>query len=248
MIVVKQAHEIERMREAGQILGQLFQHIENLIQPGITTEGLDQEAELFIRSRGAEPAFKGYRGFPGTICASVNEVVVHGIPGLQRLREGDIIGIDVGTLRDGYYSDSCRTFAVGTISKEARALMRATEASLAAGIRQAVPGNRLHDISAAIQAVVESAGFGVIRDFVGHGIGKALHEDPQIPNFGARGTGPLLKEGMTFALEPMVSQGSWRVRILEDGWTAVTSDGKLSAHFEHTIAITGNGPRILTAA
>ncbi len=235
------------MRESNRILAQLFEHIAPMIQPGITTKELDFEAEIFIRSFNAVPAFKGYRGFPSTLCTSVNEEVVHGFPSERGLVSGDIVSIDVGALLNGFYSDAARTFPVGNVSKEAQALMDTTRQALAAGISQARPGNRLSDISAAVQQVVESAGFSVVRDFVGHGIGKGLHEDPQIPNFGKKGNGPVLKEGMTFAIEPMVNQGSWRVAILEDGWTAVTSDGSLSAHFENSIAITKNGPLILSA-
>ena len=247
MIILKSTQEIAMMRESNRILAQLFEHIASMIQPGITTAELDSEAELFIRSHNAVPAFKGYRGFPATLCTSVNEAVVHGIPSERRLVSGDIISIDVGALFNGFYSDAARTFPVGEVSKQAQALMDATRQALAAGISQAYPGNRLSDISSAVQQVVESAGFSVVRDFVGHGIGKGLHEDPQIPNFGKKGNGPVLKEGMTFAIEPMVNQGSWKVAVCEDGWTAVTSDGSLSAHFEDSIAITKHGPLILSA-
>ncbi len=247
MIILKNTQEIAMMRESNRILAQLFEHIAPMIQPGITTAELDSEAELFIRSLSAVPAFKGYRGFPATLCTSVNEAVVHGIPSERRLVSGDIISIDVGALFNGFYSDAARTFPVGEVSKQAQALMDATRQALAAGISQAYPGNRLSDISSAVQQVVESAGFSVVRDFVGHGIGKGLHEDPQIPNFGKKGNGPVLKEGMTFAIEPMVNQGSWKVAVCEDGWTAVTSDGSLSAHFEDSIAITKHGPLILSA-
>ena len=247
MIILKSTKEIAMMRESNRILAQLFEHIAPMIQPGITTTELDSEAELFIRSHNAVPAFKGYRGFPATLCTSVNEAVVHGIPSERRLVSGDIISIDVGALFNGFYSDAARTFPVGNVSKQAQGLMDTTRQALAAGISQAYPGNRLSDISAAVQQVVESAGFSVVRDFVGHGIGKGLHEDPQIPNFGKKGSGPVLKEGMTFAIEPMVNQGSWKVAICEDGWTAVTSDGSLSAHFEDSVAITKHGPLILSA-
>ncbi|MEA3222174.1 MAG: type I methionyl aminopeptidase [Thermodesulfobacteriota bacterium] len=246
MIIIKTKDEIERMRQANQIIARLFEHIEGFIKPGITTAELDQEAELFIRAHNAIPSFKGYNGFPAAICASVNEEIVHGIPGQRRLKEGDIIGIDVGTIKDGFNGDAARTYTVGSITKEARRLIEATKNALAAGIEQARPGNHLYDISAAVQGVVESAGFSVVRDFVGHGIGRNLHEEPQIPNFGKRGTGPVLKEGMTFAIEPMVNAGSWKVKVLGDGWTAVTGDGSLSAHFENSIAITSNGPDILS--
>ncbi len=247
MIIIKNEQEIAIMRESNRILAHLFDHIRNMIQPGITTLELDQEAEAFIRSHGAMPAFKGYRGFPSTLCTSVNDEVVHGIPSPNVLREGDIISIDVGALHEGFYSDAARTFPVGNISKQARNLIDVTRKSLEAGISQAVPGNRVSDISAAVQKVVESAGFSVVRDFVGHGVGKSLHEGPQIANFGKRGKGPVIQEGMTFAIEPMVNQGSWRVKIEGDGWTVVTADGSLSAHFEDSIAVTKNGPIVLSA-
>ncbi|MCD6569248.1 MAG: type I methionyl aminopeptidase [Deltaproteobacteria bacterium] len=246
MIILKSQDEIEKMREANQIIARLFEHIKTFIKPGITTTELDSEAELFIRAHNAIPAFKGYKGFPAVLCVSINEEVVHGIPGQRKLKEGDLIGIDVGTIKNGFHGDAARTFPVGNITKEARRLIETTKKALAAGIKQAKPGNRLYDISAAVQDVVESAGFSVVRDFVGHGIGKNLHEEPQIPNFGKKGTGPVLKEGMTFAIEPMVNAGSWKVKLLGNGWTVVTEDGKYSAHFENTIAITSNGPDILS--
>ncbi|MDT8271631.1 MAG: type I methionyl aminopeptidase [Desulfomonilia bacterium] len=247
MIILKNHEEIAVMREANRIIALLFEHLEPMIQPGITTEDLDREAELFIRSHNAVPAFKGYRGFPATLCTSINEEVVHGIPGQRTLRDGDIASIDVGALYKGFYSDSARTFAVGSVSSKAQDLMKATERALTEGIRQAVPGNHLFDISAAVQNVVESRGFSVVRDFVGHGIGRSMHEEPQIPNFGKKGTGPLLREGMTLAIEPMVNAGTWKILVLKDGWTAVTADRSLSAHFEHSIAITSNGPMILSS-
>ncbi len=247
MIIIKNEQEIAIMREANRILAHLFDHIKNMIRPGITTLELDQEAEVFIRSRGALPAFKGYRGFPATLCTSVNNEVVHGIPSPNLLREGDIVSIDVGALYEGFYSDAARTFPVGTISKQAQNLIDVTKKSLEAGISQAIPGNRISDISAAVQKVVESAGFSVVRDFVGHGIGRGLHEGPQIANFGKKGKGPVIQEGMTLAIEPMVNQGSWRVKIENDGWTVVTADSSLSAHFEDSIAVMKNGPMILSA-
>jgi methionyl aminopeptidase len=247
MIIKKTKQEIAMMREANRILAQLFEHLSLMIQPGITTAELDQEAELFIRSHNAVPAFKGYRGFPATLCTSVNEEVVHGIPGMRKLISGDIVSIDVGALYNGFYSDAARTFSVGNVSKQAQALMDATQKALTAGISQAYPGNRISDISVAVQKIVESAGFNVVRDFVGHGIGKGLHEDPQIPNFGKKGNGPVIEEGMTFAIEPMVNLGSWKVVVLDDGWTAVSSDRSLSAHFEDSIAVTKDGPLILSA-
>jgi methionyl aminopeptidase len=247
MIIKKTKQEIAMMREGNRILAQLFEHLSPMIQLGITTAELDQEAELFIRSHNSVPAFKGYRGFPATLCTSVNEEVVHGIPGPRKLQSGDIVSIDVGALYNGFYSDAARTFRVGNVSKQAQALMDATQRALAAGISQAYPGKRISDISAAVQKVVESAGFNVVRDFVGHGIGKGLHEDPQIPNFGKKGNGPVIEEGMTFAIEPMVNIGSWKVVVLDDGWTAVSSDRSLSAHFEDSIAVTKDGPLILSA-
>ena len=246
MIILKTPQEIAMMREGNRILALLFENLTPLVQPGITTAELDKEAELFIRSHGALPAFKGYRGYPATLCTSINDEVIHGIPGPRTLKAGDIISIDVGAFHDGFYSDAAKTFTVGKVSKKAQRLMDVTEKALHEGISQAVTGNHLYDISAAIQMVVESAGFSVVREFVGHGIGRALHEDPQIPNFGKRGTGLPLQEGMTFAIEPMVNEGSWKVHIRDDGWTAVTADGSLSAHFEHSIAITASGPMILS--
>lgn len=247
MIPIKTPGEIAIMRENNRILAQLFEYIAPLVQPGITTAELDREAENFILSCGAKPAFKGYRGFPGTICASVNEEVVHGFPGQRQLKSGDILSIDVGALKNGFYSDSARTYAVGQICEQAAKLMRVTEESLYAGINMAVPGGRLSDIGHAVQQTVEKAGFSVIRDFVGHGIGRQLHEEPQIPNFGRKGLGPQLKVGMVLAIEPMTAAGSWQIRILEDQWTAVTLDRSLAAHFEHSVAITKDGPLILSA-
>jgi methionyl aminopeptidase len=247
MIILKTPQEIATMREGNRILARLFEHLAPLIQPGITTAELDKEAEIFIRSYTALPAFKGYRGYPATLCTSINEEVIHGIPGPRILKGGDIISIDVGAFHDGFFSDAAKTFTVGKVSKKAQRLMDATEKALYEGINRAVTGNHLHDISEAIQRVVESAGFSVVREFVGHGIGRTLHEDPQIPNFGKKGTGLPLQVGMTLAIEPMVNEGTWRVLIRNDGWTAVTADGSLSAHFEHSIAITADGPMILSA-
>ncbi|HNU75200.1 MAG TPA: type I methionyl aminopeptidase [Deltaproteobacteria bacterium] len=247
MIIIKSEYEIAIMREANRILAQLFEHISPMILPGISTIELDKEAELFIRSHGALPAFKGYRDYPATLCTSVNDEVVHGIPGPRVLQSGDIISIDVGALFDGFYSDAARTFPVGTISPQAKKLIEVTRESLDAGISQAVPGNHLSDISAAVQKVVEEGGFSVVRDFVGHGIGRNLHEAPQIPNFGRRGKGPVLQEGMTLAIEPMVNAGTYKVLIQSDGWTAVTEDASLSAHFENSIAVTKDGPVVLSA-
>jgi methionyl aminopeptidase len=246
MIILKTPQEISIMREGNRMLALLFEHILPLIQPGISTAELDKEAEFFLQSNNALPAFKGYRGYPCTLCTSINDEVIHGIPGNRVLKPGDIISIDVGALYNGFYSDSAKTFSVGKVSKKAQQLMDVTENALYEGINQAVPGNHLYDISAAVQRVVESAGFSVVREFVGHGIGKMLHEDPQIPNFGRKGTGVILQEGMTLAIEPMVNEGAWKVLIRKDGWTAVTADGALSAHFEHSIAITAHGPIILS--
>lgn len=246
MIIIKSEDEIARMRKPNRIVAELLDHFQKLIHPGVTTKELDTKAEEFIRKRGGEPAFKGYHGYPATVCASINEEVVHGIPCGRRLKEGDIIGIDLGVVMDGFYGDAARTFAVGEIDAEAKRLMEVTEASLYKGISQAVAGNRLYDISHAVQQHVESAGFSVVRDFVGHGIGRQLHEDPQVPNYGPPNQGPKLEEGMALAIEPMVNEGTWQVKVLKDGWTVVTADGRRSAHFEHTIVITGNGPEILT--
>jgi methionyl aminopeptidase len=234
------------MSRAGKIAALLLKHLAQEIRPGIRTIELDEIAYQFIRSRSCEPAFKEYKGYPRTICASVNEEVVHGIPGQRRLKEGDIISIDVGVKLEGYYSDTARTFAVGRISGAAERLVRVTKESLYQGIDRARKGNRLFDISHAVQQHVEKQGFGVVRQFVGHGIGAHLHEEPQVPNFGSPNLGPILKEGMVLAIEPMVTEGDYEVDILDDGWTAVTKDRKLAAHFEHTIAITAEGPRILT--
>lgn len=235
------------MREANRLLAHLFEHMASMLQPGMTTLELDREAELFIRSRGAVPAFKGYRGFPGTLCTSVNDEVVHGIPGPRTLKEGDILSIDVGALYDGFYSDAARTFPVGEVTPQARELMEVTRKALEAGITEAVPGNRISDISNTVQKVVEAAGFSVVRDFVGHGVGRSLHEEPQVANFGKRGKGPLILEGMTLAIEPMVNVGDWEVRILDNGWTVITADGSLSAHFEDSVAVTKKGPVVLSA-
>ncbi len=246
MIIIKSSDEIARMRKPNRIVAELLDYLEGLIRPGISTKELDTRAETFIVKRGGRPAFKGYHGFPATICASVNEEVVHGIPGKRRLKEGDIVGIDLGVILDGFYGDAAKTFAVGKIDRQAQRLMKVTEESLYKGIEQAVPGNRLYDISHAVQTHAERAGFSVVRDFVGHGIGRELHEEPQVPNYGPPHQGPKLEAGMTIAIEPMINEGTWQVKVLKDGWTVVTADGKRSAHFEHTIAITENGPEILT--
>lgn len=246
MITLKTKEEIEIMRECNRMVAQTREALKTWVEPGMTTKDLDQKAENFIRKLGAVPAFKGYRGFPATLCTSINEQVVHGIPSNVKLKEGDILSADMGAIYRGFYGDSAFSCAIGQISDKAHRLLKVTEESLYKGIEAAQPGRHLHDIGAAVQEHVERAGFSVVRDFVGHGIGRALHEDPQVPNFGKRGTGPVLKVGMVLAIEPMVNEGDPNVRVLSDGWTAVTVDGKLSAHFEHTIAITENGPEILT--
>lgn len=246
MIEVKTASQLERMRRAGQVVGKLLSVLPEAVRPGVTTLELDELARETIRRFGAEPAFKGYRGFPAHICTSVNEEVVHGIPSRRRLQEGDIVGLDVGAVLEGYYADAAITVPVGRVSEKAVRLMEVTEQALAAGIAMAVEGRRLSDISHAVQKAVEGAGYSVVRDFVGHGIGTQLHEPPQIPNYGAPGYGPTLQSGMVLAIEPMVNQGKPEVKVLEDGWTAVTADGTLSAHFEHTVAVTGESPEILT--
>jgi len=246
MIVLKSERELESMRKAGQILAQALAELEKAITPGITLKELDLIAEKAIVKRGAKPAFKGLYDFPATICASVNEEVVHGIPGNRKLKEGDILGVDIGSLIDGHYGDMAKTFPVGKVSEEAEKLIRVTEESLYEGIKFAQEGNRLSDISHAVQVYVEKHGFSVVRDFVGHGIGAKMHEPPQVPNFGKSGMGPRLRVGMTLAIEPMVNVGTYEVLTKEDGWTVVTRDKSLSAHFEHTVAITPAGPEILT--
>lgn len=246
MIIIKSKREIEELRRSNAIVAEVFEKLKKVIVPGIQTKELDQIAEDIIRSRGALPAFKGYRGFPATLCISINEEVVHGIPGSRRIKEGDIVSIDVGVNMNGYFGDGAITIAVGEIDDVGKKLIEVTEKALYIGIEKARPGNRLFDISYAIQSWVESNGFSVVRDFVGHGIGKDLHEEPQIPNFGSPNQGPRLEKGMVFALEPMVNEGTYMVKILSDGWTVVTVDGKRSAHFEHSIAITDGEAEILS--
>lgn len=234
------------MRDAGRIVAGVLQELAKAIKPGVTTGELNRLAEDFILARGARPAFKGLYGFPASICTSVNEQVVHGIPGPRELLNGDIVSIDVGVELNGYFGDGAATFPVGEISPEARKLLAVTEQSLYEGIRFARQGNRLSDISHAIQSYVEKHGFSVVRDYVGHGIGRSMHEEPQVPNFGRPGRGPRLRAGMTLAIEPMVNAGTHEVCVLEDNWTVVTRDARLSAHFEHTVAITDGEPEILT--
>jgi methionyl aminopeptidase len=247
VIVRKSAEELLRMRRAGQVVIAAKRLCRDLVAPGISTLELDAAVEALIRRMGAAPAFKGYRGFPATICISINEEVVHGIPAAhRRLKEGDIVGIDLGAIVDGYYADAALTLAVGEVPAKVGRLLEVTREALELGIDQARPGRRLGDISATVQRRVESAGFGVVRSFVGHGIGRQLHEDPQVPNFGEPGKGPVLRPGMVLAIEPMVTMGHWEVRVLEDRWTAVTADGSLAAHFEETVAITTDGPDVLT--
>lgn len=247
MIILKSRREIDIMREANQIVAQTHAFLSENIKAGISTAEIDRLADEFIRSKGAVPSFKGYQGFPASVCVSINDEVVHGIPSDHRfLEDGDIVSIDIGTFYEGFNGDAARTHAVGEISENASKLLKVTEESLLKGIEKAVIGNRLFDISHAVQKYVEKNGFSVVRDYVGHGIGRDMHEDPQIPNFGPAGKGPKLKEGMTLAIEPMVNTGSYEVETLEDEWTVVTKDGGLSAHFEHTIAITKDGVEILS--
>jgi len=246
MIILKSRREIALMHEAGQIVARTLAKLKEHIVPGIATAELDRIAEEYIRSQDAVPAFKGYQGFPASICASVNEEVVHGIPGLKRLAEGDIISIDIGVVKNGYVGDAAVTFPVGNISRLKQHLLAVTEAALYEGIKQAVIGKRLTDISHSIQLHVEKNGLSVVRDYVGHGIGRDMHEDPQIPNFGPPGYGPRLRAGMVLAIEPMVNAGTFEVYTLANQWTVVTRDKQPSAHFEHTVAVTENGPEILT--
>ena len=248
MIIIRSPREVEQIRKANVVVAEVLERLKTLVVPGVTTDDLDRISEEIILSRGAVPAFKGYRGYPKTLCVSINEEVVHGIPNQRRLKEGDIVSIDVGSNLHGYFGDAAITFPVGEVNPEAKRLMEVTEKALTIGIGMAKVGNRLFDISHAVQAWVESNGFSVVRDFVGHGIGKSLHEDPQIPNFGSPNQGPRLEKGMILALEPMVNEGTYEVRVLDDGWTVVTADGKPSAHFEHTIAITDGEAEILSRA
>ncbi len=249
MIVFKSPEEIERMRVAGKVTALTVKRLMDAVRPGISTAELDRLAEDSIRSEGCTPSFKGYRGFRGSICTSLNDEVVHGIPSPRRMiRPGDLLKLDVGAVFEGYHGDSAVTVFVGEAPSDlAEKLVRVTEDSLEAGISQLRVGRRLSDVGHAVQQVVEGAGFSVVREYVGHGIGRALHEDPQIPNYGEPGRGPLIREGLVVAVEPMVNAGEWRTRVLADQWTVVTADGSLSAHFEHTIAVTDGGPEVLTA-
>jgi methionyl aminopeptidase len=246
VIVCKSPAELEKMRAANQLVAQILEDLASMVAPGVTTAQLDAAAEQKVREAGAEPAFKGYRGYPATLCASVNEQVVHGIPSAKPLVRGDIVSLDMGVKLDGYYGDSAVTVPVGVVGEDVRALLRVTQEALVKGIAQVKVGGRVSDIGHAIQAHVEANGFSVVREFVGHGIGASLHEEPQIANYGEPGRGPRLAEGMTLAIEPMVNMGRPAVKVLSDGWTAVTKDGSLSAHFEHTVAVTKSGPVVLT--
>jgi methionyl aminopeptidase len=248
VIIRKSAAEIDTMARAGRIVADTLALLEERIQPGVTTAELDAAAEEFIRSRGGEPTFKGYKGYPAATCLSPNDMVVHGIPGKRRLADGDILSVDVGVTLEGFVADSAWTFPVGSISPDAQRLLDACKAALDAGIEQARVGNSIGDISQAVQTVTEAAGFSVIRSLVGHGVGRSMHEDPQVPNFVSSYRGPELKEGMTIAIEPMITAGAPDVFIHEDEWSISTSDGSLAAHFEHTVAVTAEGPRILTGA
>jgi methionyl aminopeptidase len=247
MISLKSEREISQMRIAGGIVAQILEEMVNKVKPGISTGELDKFAESRCKDLKVTPAFKGYHGFPASVCISINDEVVHGIPSSKRiLKDGDIVGLDFGVIYEGWFGDSARTVAVGKISSEAQKLLDVTRGSLQAGIAECREGNRIFDIGHAVQKYVEGYGFGVVREFVGHGIGRALHEEPQVPNYGPKGKGLLLKAGMVLAIEPMINAGSHEVKVLSDGWTAVTVDRSLSAHFEHTVAITRNGPEILT--
>lgn len=246
MVILKEAEEIERIRASNVIVAEVLGELKERVQPGVTTIELDGYAEELVLKKNAKPAFKGYRGYPFSLCVSVNYEVVHGLPSKRALAAGDIVSLDFGVYYRGYYGDAAVTVPVGDVSEGAARLIRVTEQGLYDGVREAKAGNRLGDISAAVQQRVESAGFSVVRDFVGHGIGKNLHEDPQIPNYGLKGRGIELKVGMVLAIEPMVNEGTYKVRMLDDGWTVVTEDVKLSAHFEHSVAITEHGPEILS--
>ncbi len=246
MIHIKSKHEIEILRESDRIVAEVLERLRGQVKPGMTGKELDRMAEKMIHQRGGIPAFKGYRGYPASLCVSINEQVVHGIPDSGGFVEGDIVSLDLGVIYKGYVGDAAITVPVGSVDQESMRLLAVTEAALMKGIEQAREGNRLFDISHAIQSHVEASGFSVVRDFTGHGIGRQMHEDPQIPNFGKPGTGDRLRPGMVFALEPMVNAGDWRVKVLGDGWTVVTADGKRSAHFEHSIAITDGKAEILS--
>jgi methionyl aminopeptidase len=246
VIFCKSPAELDRMSAACRLVADVLVELKGLVAAGVTTADLDAHAERRVRAAGGVPAFKGYHGFPATLCTSVNDEVIHGIPGPRKLVEGDVVSIDVGAVLDGFYGDAAITVPVGPISDAAAELLRVTEESLYRGIEAAVVGARVSDIGAAVQAHVEAHGFSVVREFVGHGVGRSLHEEPQVPNYGPAGRGPRLAEGMTLAIEPMVAMGKAAVKVLGDGWTAVTKDRSLAAHYEHTIAVTADGPRIMT--
>jgi len=248
MIELKTADELETMRRAGQVVAGLLAHVSSLVRPGMKTKQFDDASLAYLRQAGATPAFLGYRSFPASLCVSVNDEVVHGIPGDRRIQEGDVVSFDAGAVIDGFYADAAMTVVVAPASPLKRRLVDTTRRALEEGIAQTVAGNRLSDISHAVQRVVEQEGFGVVRDFVGHGIGRALHEEPPVPNFGAPNLGPRLRPGMVLAIEPMVTAGDYAVEVLADGWTAVTKDHSLAAHFEHTVAVTEHGPLVLTQA
>lgn len=246
MIYIKSRREVEIMRQAGRIVAETHEQLKQAIKPGITTKELDIIAESYINKRGAIPAFKGYHGFPASICTSVNNEVVHGVPGLKTLEDGDIISIDIGVVYKGYYGDAAKTHGIGKINSKAKELIEVTRQSFYEGVRYAREGYRLFDISHGIQSYVEARGFSVVQDYVGHGIGKKMHEEPQVPNFGPPGKGPRLKAGMVLAIEPMINMGTHDVKVMQDNWTVITLDGKYSAHYEHTVAITDGEPDILT--
>lgn len=246
MIIIKSRDEIAALRRANRAAAESLDEVVRAVRPGVETRELDDIAREGILRRGGKPAFLGYLGYPRSLCASVNEEVVHGIPGGRRIKEGDLVSLDLGAVKDGFVGDLAVTVAAGEVSPQAQELIRVTRESLYKGIEKARAGNRLYDISAAVEAHVTAAGFSVVRQFVGHGIGRSMHEEPQIPNYGKAGTGVRLRAGMTFAIEPMVNAGAWQVKVLSDGWTVVTTDGSLSAHFEHSIAITDDGPIILS--
>lgn len=246
MVIIKRPDEIEKIRKSNIIVAEILKELEGIVLPGVTTKRLDEHAEKMALSRKARPAFKGYHGYPFSLCTSVNDVVVHGMPSNRVLAAGDIVSLDFGVFYDGFYGDAAITVPVGGASEEACKLIRCTKDALYQAIKGAVPGNRLGDISSSCQERVEQDGYSVVRDYVGHGIGKELHEDPQVPNYGVKGRGLELKAGMVLAIEPMVNGGAYKVKLLDDGWTVITADGSLSAHFEHTVAITKNGPDILS--
>ncbi len=248
MITIKNRAEIEMMRRAGEVVAAAIAAAREVVRPGLTTADLDEVAAKVIRGRGAQPSFLGYRGFPNTICTSVNDEIVHGIPGGRTLREGDLLKLDVGAVVEGFHGDSAVTIAVGEVTPEASKLIETTERALWAGLAEARVGRRLGDIGAAVQTIAEGAGFSVVREYVGHGIGRSMHEEPPVPNYGTPGKGYKLTEGLVVAIEPMVNVGGYETRLLPDGWTVVTQDGSLSAHFEHTVAVTAEGPWVLTDA